>query len=148
MSSLIKALASRHAIPTVDEHSIDAFLAPAEGECPNTLLFFTGDPTQRNESNDVAVVLPQLLQAFRGHLRAAVVARSAETALQPRFHVKILPSLVMTRAAAPLGVLPRIRDWADYVATLQALLDPEAPEMVATARPRVEMRHVSNRSDA
>jgi hydrogenase-1 operon protein HyaE len=143
MSSLIASLSSRHGIPTVDEHTIDAFLAAARNECANTLLFFTGDPAQRSESADVAVVLPELLAFFRGHLRAAVIARSAEDTLKPRFHVQIVPSLVVTRGPAPLGVMPRIRDWSDYVATLQDLLDPATPEMPAPVRPQVEFRHTS-----
>jgi hydrogenase-1 operon protein HyaE len=146
MSSLIDSLSSRHGIPTVDEHSIDAFLAAAAGEPLHTLLFFTGDPAQRSESNDVAVVLPELLATFQGRLRAAVVARPAEDRLKTRFHVQILPSLVVTRGAAPLGVLPRIRDWSDYMAALQTLLDPAAPEMAAPVRPQVEFRHTNGRS--
>nr|WP_294527050.1 hypothetical protein [uncultured Rhodopila sp.] len=148
MSSLIDTLSSRHGIPTVDEHSIYAFLAPAAGEPAHTLLFFTGDPAQRSESNDVAVVLPELLAAFRGRLRAAVVARSAEDALKTRFHVQVVPSLVVTRGPAPLGVLPRIRDWSEYVATLQTLLAPTTPEMTAPVRPQVEFRHTNGRSGA
>lgn len=148
MSTLIDSLSGRHGIPTVDGDSIDAFLVPAAGEPAHTLLFFTGDPAQRAESDDVAVVLPELLAAFRGRLRAAVVARSAEDALKTRFHVQVLPSLVVTRGPAPLGVLPRIRDWSDYMATLQALLAPAAPEMAAPVRPQVEFRHTNGRSGA
>jgi hydrogenase-1 operon protein HyaE len=148
MSSLIASLSSRHGIPTVDEHSVDAFLAPAKDECPHTLLCFTGDPALRSESADVAVVLPQLLAFFRGHLRAAVVARSAEDTLKARFHVQVVPSLVVTRGPAPMGVMPRIRDWSDYVATLQTLLDPATPEMTAPVRPQVEFRHTNGRSGA
>jgi hydrogenase-1 operon protein HyaE len=148
MSSLIAALSGWHGIPTVDAGSIDAFLTPAAGESPHALLFFTGDPAQRSESNDVAVVLPELLAAFRGRPRAAVVARSAEDALKPRFHVQVVPSLVVTRGAAPLGVMPRIRDWSDYLATLRTLLDPAAPAMAAPTRPQVEFRYTNGRSNA
>jgi hydrogenase-1 operon protein HyaE len=148
MSSPIAALSSRHGIPAVDTDSIDAFLAPAAGEPSHTLLFFTGDPAQRSESIDVAVVLPELLAAFPDRLRAAVVARPAEDALKSRFHVQVVPSLVVTRGAAPLGVMPRIRDWPDYIATLRTLLDPAAPEMAAPARPQVEFRYANSRSDA
>ncbi|MFL5288778.1 MAG: hypothetical protein ACJ8AW_49455 [Rhodopila sp.] len=148
MSPLIAALSSRHGMPTVDAGSIDAFLTPAAGEPPHALLFFIGDPAQRGESNDVAVILPELLAAFPGRLRAAVVARSAEDALKPCFHVQVVPSLVLTRGGAPLGVMPRIRDWSDYLATLRTLLDPAAPEMAAPARPQVEFRYTNGRSNA
>jgi hydrogenase-1 operon protein HyaE len=148
MSPLIAALSSRHGIPTVDAGSIDAFLAPAAGEPSHALLFFTGDPAQRGESNDVAVILPELLAAFPGCLRAAVVARAAEEALKPRFHVHVVPSLVVTRGGALLGVMPRIRDWSEYLATLRTLLNPAAPEMAAAARPQVEFRYTNGGSDA
>jgi hydrogenase-1 operon protein HyaE len=148
MSSPIAALATRYGIPTVDEDSVDAFLASAEGQCPNALLFFTGDPAQRSETIDVAVVLPELLAAFRFRLRAAVVARAAEDTLKARFHVQVVPSLVITRGLVPLGVMPRIRDWSDYVATVHALLDPDAPAMAAPNRPQVAFRHTNSRSGA
>jgi hydrogenase-1 operon protein HyaE len=148
MSPLIAALSGRHGIPTVDASSIDAFLATAAGEPPHVLLFFTGDPAQRGESNDVAVILPELLAAFPGRLRAAVVARAAEEALKPRFHVQVVPSLMVTRGAMPLGVMPRIRDWSDYLATLRTLLDPAAPEMAAPSRPQVEFHYTNGGSGA
>lgn len=147
MSALIAALATRHRLPTVDASTIDAFLAPAEGEPAHTLLFFTGDPETRGDSADVAVVLPELLAAYSGLLRAAVVDRAAEAALKPRFSVEVLPSLVMTRGADPLGVMPRIRDWTDYLETIDRLLDPAAPVLPAAARARVPVTH-SRRTDA
>jgi hypothetical protein len=61
---LISALAERHALPTVDASTIDAFLAPAEGEARHGLLFFAGDPGSRAETLDVAVVLPEILAAL------------------------------------------------------------------------------------
>ena len=65
-----------------DTETLDAFLASAAGESEHVLLFFTGDPDQRNDSGDVAVVLPELLAAFPGRFRAGVIARSAEAALK------------------------------------------------------------------
>ena len=60
MSALIAALASRHGLPTIDADTFDAFLTPAVGDPDHALLFFTGDPDQRSDSGDVAVVLPEL----------------------------------------------------------------------------------------
>jgi hydrogenase-1 operon protein HyaE len=133
---LLDALASRHGLPMVDRRSIEAFLSPAADQPRHALLFFTGDPATRSETADVAVVLPELLAAFRGRLRAAVVARSAEDALKRRFHVAVVPSLVMTRGADVIGVLPRIRDWPDYVARITAWLDPAAPALAPSEGPR------------
>lgn len=135
---LLSALTERHRLPIVDATTVDAFLAPAEGEPAHAILFFTGDPATRAETLDVAVVLPELVAAFAGRLRAAVVDTAAETSLSSRFRVAVLPSLVVTRAGAVLNVLPKIRDWSDYVAKIEAALAPDAPELPAETRPRVE----------
>lgn len=140
-SPLLTALGERHGLPTVDEGSIDAFLAPVEGEAEHCLLFFTGDPAQRAETLDVAVVLPEILATFQRRVRGAVVARAAETALAPRFRVVVHPSLVVTRGADVLAVMPKIRDWSDYTATIEAALQPGAPVVPAESRPKVEFTH-------
>lgn len=142
-SPLIDALATRHRLPTVDETTIDAFLAPAPGEAEHALLFFTGDPATRAETLDVAVVMPELLAAFRGRLRGAVAARSAEATLAPRFRVAVHPSLVVVRAGEPVAVLPKIRDWSDYVETIEAALAPDAPILPVETRPRTEFTYTT-----
>ncbi len=146
MSALIAALASRHGLPTIDAETLGAFLAPAAGEPEHALLFFTGDPDQRTDSGDVAVVLPELLVAFPDQFRAGVVARSAEAALKTRCQVEIFPSLVVLRRETVLDVLPRIRDWSEYLDRLEAALKPDAPPF--SARGRVEITTGSRRADA
>ncbi|KPL52969.1 hydrogenase accessory protein [Prosthecomicrobium hirschii] len=148
MPPLIAALATRHGIPTVDVASVDAFLAPAAGEPPHALLFFTGDPEARGEAVDVAVILPELIAAFPGRLRAARVERAAETALMARFNVRLLPSLALVRGGEPLAVMPRVMDWVDYLAAIDPKLSPDAPVMAAPSGPRVEITHSSRRSPA
>ncbi|MCM2398085.1 hydrogenase accessory protein [Rhizobium sp. S95] len=140
-SHLVRALSERAQLPVVDETNIDAFLAPTEGEAENTVLFFTGDPAQRPEADDVAVVLPEILQAFRGRLRGAVVKRSAEDKLKTRFSVMVMPSLVVTRRDQPVGVLGKIRDWSEYVEKISAWLSPDAPVIVPSGGPKVEITH-------
>ncbi len=146
-SPLIAALSAQHRLTTVDETDVDAFLTPAAGEAAHTLLFFTGDPTSRSETLDVAVVMPEILAAFQRRLRGAVVARSAEAALMPRFRVAVLPSLVVTRGGEPVAVLPKIRDWSDYVATIGAALAPDAPVVPAEARPRTAFTHTTKHAE-
>ena len=147
-SPLIAALGTRHGLPTVDETSIEAFLTPAEGEAEHCLLFFTGDPAQRAETSDVAVVLPEILAAFQRKLRGAVVARAAEAALAPRFRVQVHPSLVVTRGADPLAVMPKIRDWSEYMTTIVTALAPDAPVLPSEAPPRVAFTHTVRGSEA
>jgi hydrogenase-1 operon protein HyaE len=145
-STPLAALTIRHGLAEVDSRNIDAFLAA--GEPPHALLFFTGDPAVRLEAADVAVALPELLAFFRGRLRAAVVARTAEDALKVRFHVAVLPSLVLVRGSETLGVLARIRTWPDYVARISAWLDPATPAMAPASAPRVAFTYSGQGSQA
>lgn len=146
MSALIAALTDRYGLPTVDADSLDAFLAPASGEPAHAILFFSGDPEQRGDSGDVAVVLPELLASFAGRFRAAVVAREAESALKARCRVEVFPSLVILRGDTILDVLPRIRDWSEYLERLGVALSPDAKEMPAA--PRIEITTNARRVDA
>lgn len=146
MSALIAALSSRHGLPTIDADRLDAFLASATGAPEHTLLFFTGDPNQRSDSGDVAVVLPELLSAFQGRFRAGVVSRSAETALKARCRVDVFPSLVVLRGQTVLDVLPRIRDWSEYLDRLGAALREDAPAFAAPNR--IEMTANARRDEA
>lgn len=134
-SPLLRALREKHGVVEVDEASIDAFLTDA----PHALLFFAGDPAQRSETHDVAVILPQLIAAFAGRLAPAIVAPAAENALARRFLVGVYPSLVVTRGADPVGVLPKVWDWADYCARITGWLRPDAPVLERPTGPRVNI---------
>lgn len=142
-SPLIAALSERYGLPTVDDTTIEAFLAPAAGEATHCLLFFTGDPASRSETLDVAVVMPEILATFQQRLRGAVVARAAETELASRFRVAVHPSLVVTRGPDPIAVLPKIRDWSEYMEKIDAALAPDAPVLAAETRPRTEFTYTT-----
>lgn len=137
-SPLLRALSENHGVVSIDEASIEAFLAPAQNEGTHAILFFTGDPTQRSETHDVAIILPQLVEAFAGRLRAAIVARASEAALKTRFNVCVFPSLVVMRGSEPLGVLPKVYDWSDYLSRIEKLLRPDAPVLATSSGPRVQ----------
>jgi hydrogenase-1 operon protein HyaE len=133
---LLKALAERHGLPVVDDDSIDAFFACSESR--HALLFFSGAGAPRPETSDVAVLLPELLKAFAGHVQGALVAPEAEAKLKGRFQVFVLPSVVVTRDGQPVAVLPKILDWSDYREKIAAALAPETPVLVAGQKPRTE----------
>lgn len=137
-SPLLRALSEKHGVAPVDDSSIDAFLEPGPGRPAHAILFFAGDPTQRSETHDVAVILPQLLEAFAGRLRSGIVARASKP-LESRFGVCVFPSLVVTRDGEPLGVLPKVYDWADYLTRIERLLAPDAPPLAASTGPRVQI---------
>jgi hydrogenase-1 operon protein HyaE len=143
-SPLIRALSERHGLPRLDETSVDAFIA--EPGC--ALLLFAGDPKQRMESDDVAVVLPELLKAFAGRYRGAVIALKAEDRLKPRFHVVMAPSLVVARGGDVLDVITKIRDWSEYVARLGAALAPDAAPLPRSAGLNTAIRFNGARVDA
>ena len=137
-SSPVASLGERHGVPTLDEASVDNFLRSLRGSAEGALLFFTGNPAERVEARDVAVVLPELIAVFEGRLRAALIARSAEEALRARFKVTILPSLALVIGGESRAVFPRICDWSDYVAGIEkALLDaPVSTAGVETSKAR------------
>ena len=114
---------SRHGLPTLDVAEIDGFLTGAEAAGAVPVLLFAGDPIRWPEAADVAVVLPELVEAFQGRLQGAVIAAQAELTLAPRFNVQVYPSLVLWRDGKVLDVIPKIKDWSVYVARITALLD-------------------------
>ena len=75
-SPLLKSIIDRSSIPIVTEEDANAFLS-SKG---HAVLFFAGDWERLSESNDVAVILPELHQFAKG-IAVAVVARSAERQL-------------------------------------------------------------------
>lgn len=131
---MLQALSRRSGIPIVADETLEAVL-PAGQE--NFLLLFAGDPAQRPEASDVAVIFPELLKAFAGRLSGAIVAQGAEKSLGARFQVDVFPSLALIRDGATTGVIARIRDWAEYLQKIEALLDPDAAPLVKA--PRVEI---------
>lgn len=127
---LLERLLRDCGVPEVDATSVDAFLA-GDGDA---VLFFSEDPLQHPESGDVAVVLPELLAAFRGRLRAALVARASERELQKRYGFARWPALVFLRHGDYVGAITGIQDWDDYLQQVESLLSaPTRREAAAEA---------------
>ncbi|MCG7945588.1 MAG: hypothetical protein AB2729_03035 [Candidatus Thiodiazotropha taylori] len=126
-SALINALMEQRAVPLVDAQTLEDFAAKQS----HTLLFFTENPQQFPESNDVAVVIPLLMDAFAERFQVAVVARSAEHQLHARFPFDGWPSLVMLKDGAYVGAISKMQDWDVYLAEIERLLNAEP----ATVKP-------------
>ena len=122
---LIARLVVDYGYPLLDASNLDACIATPG----DSVLFCAGDPLLYPECLDVAVVLPELMRAFSGRFRAAVVSRELEAELQARFGFNRWPSLIFLRDGGYVGVLSGILDWSVYLARIQDLL--AAP----TARP-------------
>jgi hydrogenase-1 operon protein HyaE len=110
-SPLIMQLQTRHGLPLLDADNYDHFVYGNE----TVVLFFCNDPVHFPESNDVAVILPELLKAFSGSLQAAVIGKAIERELQARFRFSSWPSLVFLRNGEYLDVISGIRDWQEYI---------------------------------
>lgn len=114
---LIQRLLDECHYPLLDINNHDAFVREHEF----SVLFFSDDPSKVKESLDVAVVLPELLRAFP-QLKAAVVDRGSETALQGRYHFVTWPALVFLRRGDFLGTIIRIQNWDDYLQQIPEIL--------------------------
>jgi hydrogenase-1 operon protein HyaE len=89
------------------------------------MLFFAGDAVRLAESNDVAVVLPELDKALGGNVTPLIVSRDSERDLQRRYLFNAFPAIVFLRRGDYLGVLQGILDWADYQVQIPEILARE-----------------------
>jgi hydrogenase-1 operon protein HyaE len=117
-SPLIQALVDDHHYELLNETNIDDFLDRHD----EVVLFFTENPQRFPESNDVAVILPQLIKQFGGRITAAVVDGEAEQKLQGRYGFTTWPALVLLRRGEYLGVITGMQDWPVFVREVEALL--------------------------
>ncbi|MEW8030410.1 MAG: hypothetical protein AB2792_01300 [Candidatus Thiodiazotropha sp.] len=119
--SLISDLIEQKGIATVNEHSLEDYVR-AHKQC---LLFFTENPAQFPESNDVAVVLPLLMEAFGDRFQVAIVERDSEHQLHARFPFDNWPALVMLRDGVYVGSISRMQDWDVYLTEIERLLNTQ-----------------------
>ena len=106
-SPLIQSLIDVHHYKLVTQENADAFLQSQE----NVVLLFTENPKHFPESNDVAVILPELVKQFSSRLTAAVVDEASERSLHRRFAFTAWPALVFLRRGEYLGVITGMQDW-------------------------------------
>jgi hydrogenase-1 operon protein HyaE len=120
---LIQRLHDELGYPEIDLDNHTDFVAQAGV----TVLFFAGDPARYRETADLAVVLPELVAAFRDQLRPGVVARSAdvEKELQLHYGFREWPTLVFVREGGYLGAISRIKDWSEYLELVEAIISSE-----------------------
>lgn len=93
-------------------------------------VFVPGDPARNLETTDAAVVLPELVASFQHAFDAAVAAPELEAALGAATGVHKTPAFLFFREGRFLGGIPRVRDWADYMARVPEILAriPETAE--------------------
>lgn len=120
-SVLINNMIEQHGYPTLDLESFDTYVNGQE-EC---VLFFTEDPARFPESNDVAMILPELVNEYGGRFSAAVIEQSAQRELQTRYGFNQWPALVFLRKGKYLGTITRVQDWIDYLRMINEILTSE-----------------------
>lgn len=86
------------------------------------VAFVPGDPVRNLETADVAVILPELKQAFQGRFDCAVVGTALEEAVRNHTKVFKTPSLIFWREGQVIGAIPKVRDWDDYMARVAHIL--------------------------
>ena len=118
MSVFVDRLIRDHGYPVASSENIEDLIA--HQEC--LVLFFANEPNRYPESNDVAVILPELHKAFADRFAVAVVARESEAALQERFPFPQWPALVFLRRGVQVGAICKVRDWSEYRASIADML--------------------------
>ena len=120
---LIDRLVGELGYTEVSMESHDEFVA-APGM---NVLFLPGDPTTVKDATDVAVVLPELIKAFDGKLRAGVVTDTFGDGVKLKrlYGFTHFPSLVFVRDGGYVGTISRIRDWQEYLTLVNELLVAE-----------------------
>ncbi|HHG86218.1 MAG TPA: hydrogenase-1 expression HyaE [Bacteroidetes bacterium] len=124
-SPLLESIIERENWPVLTDKTVDDFIN-TNGE---TVLFISGNAKRFPESNDVAVILPEIIKATRGRLKAAVIATDSEREIQKRFHFNKFPALIFNRDGGYLGVIPKVLDWADYMRAIPEMLNREVSEI-------------------
>ncbi|MCG8429043.1 MAG: hypothetical protein MI754_16930 [Chromatiales bacterium] len=130
----IENLIQQHGLPELSTETLDQFLEQHH----QVMLFFTENPDQFPETNDVAVVLPELMKVFGDRLSAAVVALKSQRELQKRYGFKTWPSLVFLRDGAYLGVISRVQNWSEYLQEIESILSLEPSRPPTIGIPVVE----------
>ncbi|MFH0300154.1 hydrogenase accessory protein [Bradyrhizobium sp. 31Argb] len=124
---------TRHGLNEVDAATVDHFLGATDEAGAVAVLLSAGDPNRFPEAIDVAVVLPELIAAFGGRLRGAVIARGDESALGQRFGVRVQPTLILVAKGETLGLIAKIQDWSVYIDRINKLIDRPRGQSAAVA---------------
>lgn len=130
-SPLVDALFARHGFARVGAPALDAFAA-GEG---HAVVAFLEDPARVRETQDLAVILPELARAFPARFRVGVLLPEDARAVAPRYGLRRWPALVVLKEGRYVGAVEGLRGWDEYVAELARLLEaaPTRPPVVGIA---------------
>lgn len=145
-SPLLQSIIARHGFPVVGDADWADFATGHE----HVMLLIAGDAARLAESDDVAVILPELAKVFGDMLRPAVAAKADERAFQRRFRFAAFPALVLVRRGEYLGAITRVRDWSDYLVEIPDILarqPSEPPPFKLPGLPQTASADAADRAD-
>ncbi len=116
-SPLVESMLERTGLPRITAETYNAFLADNE----QVVLFFCENPERYPESNDVAMVLPEILKEYPD-LKGAIIDRSFERELQKQFDFTRWPALAFFVNGDYRGNMTGIQNWDDYTTQIPDLL--------------------------
>ncbi|WP_339890606.1 hypothetical protein [Neptuniibacter pectenicola] len=119
-SPLINRLVDELNYPLLNADNFDAFIKSNK----YSVLFCTEQPARFPESNDVAVILPELVNRF-SQLTPAVVSTEFEKKVQGRYNFNVWPTLVFLNEGRFLGCISKVQDWDMYGLEIQSILGLE-----------------------
>ncbi len=121
MSYIFESLLATSGCEVVSATTVEAFI----GASGPSVLFLTGDTTQRPEAGDVAVVVREILREHEGaHVRLGIVDRRDEASVMQRLGVVVLPAVVLIREGLVQEIIARMRDWQVYSQAFARLTAP------------------------
>lgn len=123
-SKLLQSIIARHQYPVVREEEWVEFSASHD----HVMLLIAGDAVRLAESDDLAVIFPELVKVFGASLTPAIADQPSERLFQRRFRFAAFPALVLTRGGAYLGAISRVRDWSDYLREIPEILSRQPSE--------------------
>ena len=141
-SPLIDSMIEQYNYPVLNETSIDEFINAQQ----ESVLFFTENPTRFPESDDVAMILPELVSEYGNRFAAAVIDQKSQRKLQGRFGFREWPTLVFLRKGEYLGHISRVQDWNDYILEINKLLTSAPKATPGIGIPVVQASSGSGRS--
>ncbi len=141
-SPLIKAMIEQYDYPVLSVDTIDDYIQ-SQDEC---VLFFTENPVRFPESDDVAMILPELVKEYGYRFNAAVIEQDSQRKLQSRYDFREWPTLVFLRKGEYLGAISRVQDWNEYIMQINTFLT-DGPKKVTGIGVPVEMASNSSCSN-
>ena len=128
---LIAQLFTRHGFAEVTPENFAAWTQRPG----RTLLLFLEDPGRHKETLDIAVIVPQLAQAFPGRFAVGVLLPGAAREFAVRYGFRRWPAFVLLADGKYVGAVDGLRDWDEYRAEVARLLDapPSRPPTVGIA---------------